>query len=170
MFFLADFSVIRPEPGLIFWSTLIFIIFWVVVGKFAFKPIAKALKSREDQIQDALDEAKRAREEMQNLSAENENMLNEAREERLKMMNEAKGLGEKLISDAKVKAKLEANKIVEKAKEDIISQKNEALLEVKDKVGSIALEVAEKVIRKELSKDSGHKDYVDSMIDELNLN
>jgi F-type H+-transporting ATPase subunit b len=170
MFFLADFSVIRPEPGLILWSTIIFLLFWFLVGKFAFKPISKALKGREDQIQDALDEAKRAREEMQNLNAENEKLLAQAREERLKILNEAKTLSDKLIVEAKGKAKLEANKIVEKARTDIESQKNEALMEVKSKVGAIAIAIAEKVIQKELGKDKGHSDYVGSMIDELNLN
>jgi len=170
MFFLADFSVIRPEPGLFLWSTIIFLLFWIIVAKFAFKPIAKALKGREDQIQGALDQAKKAREEMQNLNAENEKLLAGAREERLKLLNEAKGLSDKLINEAKGKAKIEANKIVEKAKADIDSQKAEALNDVRKKVGSIAIEIAEKVIQKELAKDKGHKDYVDSMIDELNLN
>jgi len=170
MIFLADFSVIRPEPGLFVWSVFIFLLFWFLVARFAFKPIAKALKGRENQIQDALDEAKKAREEMQNLNAENEKLLSEARDERLKILNEAKGISDKLIHEAKTKAKEEAGKIVEKAKADIDNQKAEALNEVKNKVGSIALEIAEKVIQKELAKDKGQSDYVNSMIDDLNLN
>lgn len=170
MFFLADFSVIRPEPGLIFWSTIFFLLFWFIVARFAFKPIAKALKNREDKIQDALDEAKKAREEMQNLNEENEKLLSQAREERSKILNEAKSLSDKLINEAKEKAKSEANKIVEKAKADIDSQKAEAMNEVKNQVGAIALEIAEKVIQKELDKDNGHSDYVNNMVDKLNLN
>jgi F-type H+-transporting ATPase subunit b len=170
MFFLADFSVIRPEPGLLIWSTIFFLLFWFIVARFAFKPIAKALKNREDKIQDALDEAKRAREEMQNLNEENEKLLAQARDERLKILNEAKSLSDKLISEAKDRAKSEANKIVEKARADIESQKAEAMNEVKNKVGEIAIEIAEKVIQKELKKDKGHSDYVNSMIDDLNLN
>jgi F-type H+-transporting ATPase subunit b len=170
MIFLADFSVIRPEPGLFVWSVIIFLLFWFLIGRFAFKPIAKALKSREDRIQDALDEAKRAREEMQNLNAENEKMLAEAREERLQMLNEAKNLSDKIVNEAKVKAKAEANKIVEKAREDIESQKAEAMNEVKNKLGAFALEIAEKVILKELEKENGHTDYVNNMVDKMNLN
>ena len=170
MFFLADFSVIRPEPGLFVWSVLIFLVFWFLIGRFAFKPIANALKGREERIQSALDEAKRAREEMENLHAENEKLLAQAREERMHMLNEAKGLSDKLIGEAKTKAKEEAKKIVEKARIDIESQKNEALMEVKNKVGTIALEIAEKVIRRELDKDKGQQDYVSSMIDDLKLN
>jgi F-type H+-transporting ATPase subunit b len=170
MIFLADFSVIRPEPGLFVWSVVIFLLFWFLIGRFAFKPIAKALRNREDKIQDALDEAKRAREEMQNLNEENEKLLASAREERLKMLNEAKGLSDKLIAEAKEKAKVEANKIVEKAKADIDSQKAEAMSEVKNKMGAIALEIAEKVINKELKKENGHTDFVNSMIDDIKLN
>jgi F-type H+-transporting ATPase subunit b len=170
MIFLADFSVIRPEPGLILWSTIFFLLFWFLIARFAFKPIAKSLRSREDRIQEALDEAKKAREEMQSLNEENEKMLAEAREERRQMLNEAKNLSDKLVNEAKEKAKIEANKIVEKAREDIESQKAEAMSDVKNKVGAIAIEIAEKVIQKELDKENGHTDYVNSMVDKFNLN
>ena len=170
MFFLADFSVIRPEPGLFIWSVLIFLLFWFLIGRFAFKPIAKALIAREDRIQSALDEAKRAREEMENLNAENEKLLASAREERMQMLSEAKNLSDKLVSEARQKAKEEAAKIVEKARIDIESQKTEALKDVKNQVGQIALEIAEKVIRKELAQEKGHRDFVNSMIDDLSIN
>ena len=88
--FLAEFSVIRPEPGMLVWTTIIFLIFWLLIGKFAFKPIGEALKTRENTIQNALDEAKRTKIEMEQLKSENDRILAEAREERAKMLKEAK--------------------------------------------------------------------------------
>ena len=82
MMFLADFSVSKPDPGLFFWSVVIFLVFWFLIGKFAFKPIANALKDRENSIQDSLDQAKMAQEKMQQLNSENEKLLKKAREER----------------------------------------------------------------------------------------
>ena len=88
--FLADFSVIKPEPGLIIWTTIIFAIFWYMMSKFAFGPIQQALRKREEDIQGALDEAKKAREEMANLQAQNETLMAEAQEERAKIIKDAK--------------------------------------------------------------------------------
>jgi len=90
MIFLADFSVIKPEPGLLIWTTIIFLIFWFLMSRFAFKPIGAALKQRETDIQDALDEAKKARLEMSQLQAQNEKLLTQAREERTAILKEAK--------------------------------------------------------------------------------
>lgn len=170
MIFLADFSVIKPEPGLFIWAAVIFVLFWFLIIKFAFKPIARALEEREGRIQDALDKAKRTNEEMERLQASNEKLLAEAREERSKILNEAKGVSEKLIQEAKQKAKQEASEIVEKAMVEINAQKTQALSEVKSIVGNIAIEIAEKVVKKELAKDQNQQAYVKTLVDELNLN
>jgi len=170
MIFLADFSVIRPEPGLIFWSILIFLIFWFMVGKLAFKPIAKALKEREDSIQEALDKAKMDQEQMEKMNNENEKLLQKAREERGKILAEAKDLKNKIVGEAKEQAKLEANKIVEKAKAEIDTEKEAVFADLKNKVGSMALVIAEKVLEKNLSTDSAQVEYANSLVDNLNLN
>ncbi len=104
MIFLADFSVIRPEPGLLIWTLLIFLLFWFLMSRFAFKPIAEGLKKRETDIQDALDQAKKAREEMANMQAENEKLLAQAREERALILKEAKEAKEEIIAEAKDRA------------------------------------------------------------------
>ena len=166
----ADFSVIKPDVGLILWSTVFFLLFWFIIGKYSFKPIAQALKKREDNIQDALDEAKKAKEEMAGLKAENEKILAEARQERAQILKEAKEIKNSMIKDAKGKAKEEAQRIVSSAKLEIENEKKAALLEVKNHVGSIATEIAEKVLRKELSGQSGHEDYVNKLVGEINLN
>lgn len=170
MILLADFSVIRPDFGLLFWSAVIFLLFWFVIGKFAFRPIVKALKKREADIQHSLDEARRTHEEMAMLRSENEALLAQAREERAKILKEAKDAGERLIAEAKDKAKEEAKKIVANAKEQIENQKMAAIVELKNQVGRLSLEIAEKVIRKQMQNEKEHEAFVNEMVKDLKLN
>ncbi len=170
MIFLSDFSVIRPEPGLFFWSVVIFLVFWFIIGKFAFKPIANALQEREKSIQDALDQAKLAQEQMEKLNNENEKLLQSARKERGKILAEAKEMHSKIVGEAKEQAKLEANKIVSKAKAEIEHEKEAAFADLKNKVGSMALVIAEKVLEKNLSNDTSQVEYANSLLNKMNLN
>jgi F-type H+-transporting ATPase subunit b len=170
LFFLADFSVIKPDIGLLLWTTVFFVLFWFIIGKFAFKPIAEALKSREDNIQAALDEADKAREEMAKLKAENEVILAQAREERAKMLKEAMDTKNSIVSEAKLKAKEEAQRIVNNAKVEIESEKNAAIREVKNQVGMMATQIAEKIIRKQLAGQEDHESFVGKLIDDIKLN
>lgn len=164
------FSVFQPSPGLAVWSLLIFTLFWVIAGKFAFKPIAKALEKRQDDIQHALDAAKVARDEVSDMKAENEKLLALAREERSKILQEAKELKNQIVAEARDKAKEEASKIVNNAKQDIDNQIKAAIADSKSKLGGIAVEIAEKLIRKELKGNAEHESYVKGLVDELNLN
>jgi F-type H+-transporting ATPase subunit b len=170
MFYLLDFEPIKPDIGLIFWTTIIFGLFWLIVGKFAFKPIASALRKREEDIQSSLDQAKFARTEMANLKAENEKLLAEAREERAKILKEAKDAGERIVQEAKQKAKDEAQKIVTGAKAEIESQTKQALIEVKNQVGNMALNVAEQVLRTKLKDDKQQQELVDKLVKEMKFN
>lgn len=167
---LADFSVIKPDPGLIFWTAIIFILLWGILGRMAFGPIQEALKKRETDIQDALDEAKRAREEMSNLQAENQKLLVEAREERSKMLKEAKEAANEIEKQAREQAKERTNKMVADAKQEIESQKQSAMTELKNQVGTMAIEIAEKVLRKQLSDDKEQTSFVDKLVDDIKLN
>ena len=169
-FVLMDFNPIKPDLGLIVWTTGIFALFWILIGRSAFKPIANALKKREEDIQSALDEAKKAKEDMSNLKAANEKLLAEAREERAKMLKEAKETKNKMIADAKQAAKDEASKIMSQASLDIENQKKAAMMEVKNEIGAIALSIAEKVIKKQLAGDSEQESYVNSLVNDVNLN
>ncbi|MBT8189512.1 MAG: F0F1 ATP synthase subunit B [Bacteroidia bacterium] len=166
----ADFSVIKPDVGLLFWTTIFFLLFWFLIGKYAFKPIANALKKREDDIQDALDEAKRAKEEMANLKAENEKILAEARQERASIIKEANNLKSSIIKEAKEKAKEEAGRVTNSAILEIENEKKAAIIELKNQVGSMATEIAEKVIRKELSNSAEHESFVNKLVEEIKLN
>ncbi len=167
---LADFSVIRPEPGMLIWTTIIFLLFWFILGKLAFKPIGEALKSRENSIQSALDEAKNARLEMEHLKSENDKILAEAREERSKMLKEAKETKESIIAEARNKAKEDAQKIVASAMSEIDNQKKAALEEVKNMAGMMAIEIAEKVIKKELKGNAEQEAFVNTLVNDIKLN
>lgn len=170
MFVLLDFTPFQPSPGLALWSVIIFCLFWFIMSRVAFKPIANALSKREGDIQDALDSAKKAKEEMANLNAENEKLLAQAREERSKLLQEAKDTKNSIIAEARDKAKEEAAKIVNAARADIENQKKAAMAEVKKEVGTLALGIAEKVIKKELAGNAEQETFVSSLVKDLNLN
>ncbi len=170
MLILADFSVLKPDPGLFIWTVIIFFLFWTLVGKFAFKPITGAIKKRDAEIQDALDEARKARTEMESLKSSNEALLQEAREERGKILKEAKELKDSIVGEAQSKAKAEASKILADAKVEIDNQKNAAIAEVKNEAGKIALEIAEKVLKRELDSSKGQAEYVASLVEEIKMN
>ncbi len=165
--FLADLDVIKPDPGLILWTSLVFIVVYFLLARFAFRPIQQALKKREQDIQNSLDEAKRAREEMANLKAENEELLRQAQEERVKILKEAKEAKEAIITEARDKAKEEARKVAEVAKQDIENQKMEAIVDLKNQVGSMALQIAERILRKELQGDKAQQDYAQKLVQEM---
>ena len=170
MIFLADFSVIRPEPGLFFWAVVIFIVFWLLVAKFAFKPIGKALKEREKSIQDSLDQAKLAQEKMERLKNENEQLLKQAMAERAKIIADARDIQTNMLNEAKLQASAEASKIVEKAKADIENEKAAAFEDLKNRISSVALVIAEKVLERNLSSDKTQTEYAEHLLEKMNLN
>ncbi len=165
-----DFSPIKPDVGLFLWTSIIFLLFWFIVGKFAFGPIKDALKKRQTDIQDALDQAEKAKEEMANLQAENDKILAQAREERSAILREAKETKDGIIKEARDNAKTEANKILTSAKLEIDNQKKAAITEVKNMTGQMAVTIAEKVLRSDLSESAKQDALVGKLMDELNLN
>lgn len=170
MLFLADFPILVPDPGLIFWTSIIFIIVYFLLSRFALRPIQNALKEREDAIQESLDEAKKARQEMQNLKAENEELLRKAQEERSQILREAKEMKDSIISEAKEKAKEEAQRIVNAAKTEIENRRLEMVTNVKNSLGIMAIEIAEKLTRKEIAGKKENEELVSTLIDEIELN
>lgn len=170
LFILLDFTPIKPDLGLILWTTLFFLLFWFLIGKMAFKPMASALKKRTSDIQDALDEAKKAKEEMAGMKAENEKLLAQAREERTNILKEANETKNNIVNEAKDQAKVEANRIVNNANAEISNQKQAAMIDVKNQVGTMALQIAEKIIKKNLSSDPEQVTLANTLMDEMNLN
>ncbi len=166
--FLVDFSVLKPDPGLLFWTLLIFLLVWFVLGRFAFRPIQDALKTRENDIQESIDEAKRVQAEMSQLKADNQKLLAEAREEGMRIKRDAEATANRLISEAKEEAKAQQQKIAADAKRDIENMRKAAMVDLKQQVGTIAIDIAEKVLRKELGNDAGQQQYVKELVNNLN--
>lgn len=160
--------LLTPDLGFVFWTTLVFLVFWFVVGKMAIKPIAKAIKDREHTITDALASAEKAKEEMQQLQSDNAALLKEAKEEGARILKEAKDIKETVIAEAHAKAKDEAAKIVASAKVEIDAQKKVALAEVKAEVSKLSLEIAQKVLNRELDSTKDQQTYINSLVDKLN--
>lgn len=162
-------NIVAPE-SLIFWTTIIFLLLLFVLRKFAWKPILGAVRGREASINDALAAAEKAKLEMQNMHADNEKLLQEARAEREAMMKDAREIKAKMISDAKEEAKSEANKMVAQAQAAIESEKKSAIAELKQQVASLSMEIAEKVVKQELSDKEKQLQLVDQMLGEAKLN
>ncbi|WP_159801305.1 F0F1 ATP synthase subunit B [Flavobacterium sp. MK4S-17] len=158
-----------PE-SLVFWTTLIFIVFFFLLKKFAWVPILAAVRGREESINKALLAAEEARQEIHNLQADNQRILQEARLERDAMIKEAREIKEKMIADAKAEAQAEGAKIIEQAKATINSEKNAAMAELKNQVSGLSLEIAEKILKSELSGKEAQSAMVEKMLDDVKLN
>ena len=158
-----------PE-SLIFWTTIIFFVFFLLLRKFAWKPILGAVKGREESINNALASAESARREMQNLTADNERILQEARLERDNMLKEAREMKEKIVADAKNEAQAQGQKMIEQAKAAIESEKNAAMNELKLQVSTLSLSIAEKVLKDELSNKEAQTKLVEKMLGDVKLN
>jgi len=163
-------ELIQPGIGLIFWMTLGFSILLWILAKFAWKPIMKGLKEREDNISNALHAADIAREEMKQLKSTHEQLLREAREERELILKEARNIRDSIVENAKTKANEEATRIVELAKESIHFEKMAAITDLKNEIASLSIEIAEKILKEELSSENKHNKLIHRLMDEINFN
>lgn len=163
-------DLITPGFGLVFWTVVTFLCLLLVLRKFAWKPILGAVEEREEGIKEALASAEKARLEMQNLTADNERILKEARAERETLLKEAREIKTKLIADAKDEAQEQANKMIEQAQTAIQSEKKAAMAELKSHVAGLAVDIAEKVVREELSNRDKQLKLVEDMLEEATLN
>jgi F-type H+-transporting ATPase subunit b len=156
--------------GLFFWMLLIFIGLIFLLKKFAWKPILDAVNEREEGIRNALLSAENAKKEMQNLKADNEKLLAEARLERDSMIKEAREIKEKMINDAKAEAQVAGQQMIEQAKASIESEKNAAMAELKAHVSTLSLDIAEKLLKEELSNKEAQTKLVEKMLGDVKLN
>ena len=161
---ISEFSI-----GLFFWQSIIFIGLLFLLKKYAWGPILSSVNERENSIKDALKAAKDARSEMENLQSDNQRILKEARAEKEALLKEARSIRSEIISTAKEDAKDEAQKILIQAQQAIQNEKRTAINELKDQVGSVALEIAEKVIRKELDSKGKQMDLVNEILKDTEL-
>ncbi len=158
-----------PE-SLIFWTSIIFIIFLFLLSKFAWKPILGAVTEREESIKNALLSAENAKREMQNLQADNQRILQEARLERDAMLKEAREIKDKMIAEAKTEAQAEGLKLIEQAKTSIEVEKNAAMAELKSHVSNLSVSIAEKLLKVELTNKDFQNQLVEKMLNEAKLN
>ena len=170
MFLLEVNPLVLPDIGLVFWNTIAFLVLLVVLGKFAWKPMLKAIAERESGIEEALLRADKMKAEIAAMQNENEALLAKAREERAGMIKDAKETADKMVSEAKDKAKQEYDRIISDAQLAITQQKNAALTDVKNQVGSLVVEVAEKILRKELSNKAEQESYIKQIAEGVKLN
>lgn len=170
MLFLAANSLIAPAVGMVFWALVIFLLTWLFLGKFTFKPIAKALREREESIDGALAEAEKARAEMARIQAENADALKLQQIERTNMMREAKDTKDQILREAKVEAKEVTSRMIAEASREIETMKAAAMLEVRNSAGQLAIDVAQKVLRNQLTDPAAQMRYAETLISEIKLN
>jgi len=163
-------DLLSPELGLFVWTLVAFLIVFFILRKAAWKPILKSLGDREKGIADSIAQADRVRKEMTALQSQNETLLAQAREERQTMLREAKEAGDKMVAEAKERARQEGDKMISDARVQIEQQKMAALTDVKNQIGILAVEVAEKVLRKNLASDAAQTDYARQLVDNVKLN
>jgi len=163
-------ELLTPELGLFVWTLIAFLAVFFILRKFAWGPILKSLTERETGIAESIAAADRVRKEMAQMQNENEKLMMQAREERTAMLKEAKETREKIVNEAKDAAKVEANKIIADAQLQIQQQKMAALTEVKNEIGNLAVEVAEKILRKQLATEDAQSGYASLLAEEVKLN
>jgi F-type H+-transporting ATPase subunit b len=163
-------DLVNPAIGLLFWMTVSFLIILFLLTKFAWKPILKMIKEREDSIENALSSAEKAKAEMKALQSDNERILAEARAERDTLLKEAREMKESIIAEAKNAASKEGDRLLKAARENIQNEKMAAITELKNNVATLSIEIAEKILKSELSSDEKQKTLVNSLLKDVNLN
>jgi len=163
-------ELVSPGIGLIFWMTLTFVLLVFILGKFAWKPIMQSLKEREQKISSSLAMAKQTQEEMKRLKADNEDLLKQAKNERDSIIKDANKVKETIVNDARTKAQSEADKIIESARENIQNEKMAAIIDLKNQVAEFSIEVAEKILSRELSDKASQQKLMEEDLKSINFN
>ena len=165
-----DNPLVTPELGLIVWTTLVFCILFFLLAKFAWRPILKVVKEREESIEEALKSAEEARLKLAELKVDNQELVNEARAERDAILKEARALKDGILVEAKATASAEADKIVAAARESIQHEKMAAITDLKNQVAVLSIEIAEKILKDELSSADKQKALIDNVVKDISLN
>jgi len=162
-------NLVTPDIGLLFWMVLSFGIVVFLLRKYAWKPILSSVQARESSIEDALNEAKKMRADMAKMSASNEEIMRQAREDRELLLKEARDIRDKEISEAKARAKTEGDAILTRARADIQNEKNAAITEMKNQVASLSILVAERILKDKLETGAAQHTLVDKVMAEAEL-
>ena len=156
--------------GLFIWQTLLFLALIFLLKKYAWGPILTAVNEREDSIKNALEGAAKAKQEMQDLKSDNEKILKEARAERDAMLKEAREMKDNMISEAKEEAKAQGQKEMEKAKTAIQNEKAKAISDIKNQMGELSVNIAEKIVKNELSNKDKQLQLIENLLKDVTLN
>lgn len=162
--------LLKPEFGLLIWTLVAFLVVFFILKKYAWPAITKGLKEREQGIADALSTAERVKAEMAQMKSEHEALLAQAREERAQILKEARETKEKIINESKETAKAEASKIISETQAAIETQKMAALIDVKNQVGKMVVEVSEQILRRELRNKDDQEAHIKGLVNEIKLN
>ena len=163
-------ELLTPNLGYFVWIFVAFVVVFLVLKKFAWKPIIKSLNEREQNIAGAIATAEKVKAEMAQLQSENETLLAKAREERAQLLKEARETKDKIVNEAKEQAKTEAARIIADAQQAINAQKMAALTDVKNEVGKLVIEVSEKILKQELSSQNRQEAHINGLVDSIKLN
>lgn len=163
-------DLLIPEVGLVVFQTIAFLLLLFVLGKFAWKPILTSIKERENSIDDALNKAELAKQEMARLTSQNEDLMKQARADRDELLKEAKILKDNIVNEAKTAAQTEGAKLIEKARIEIENQKKAALAELKGQVSTLSIDIAERVLRSQLDDKAKQQDLVANLLKDVELN
>jgi F-type H+-transporting ATPase subunit b len=163
-------DLLLPEFGLVIYQSIAFLLLMFLLAKFAWKPVLASIKEREQNIDEALNKAELAKQEMARLTAQNEELMKEARAERDLILKEAKTLKDSIVNEAKTQAHNEGAKLIEKAKIEIENQKKAALAELKNQVSTLSLDIAERVLRNQLQDKAKQEDLVANLLKDVELN
>ena len=163
-------GILTPDPGLVFWTSLTFILLLLILRRYAWKPILRALKVREEFIEFSLKDAEQAKEEIRKMSETRKQMMDTARLEREGLIREARELKNEIVEEARAAAKVEASKIVEKAREQIERERKEAVANIRQQVGLMSLEIAEKILKEELVSDEKQQSVIEKYLQQVDFN
>ncbi len=162
--------IIEPGIGLLFWMTLTFLILLFLLTKFAWKPIMKAVNDREVSIVDALNQAKLAKIEMEQLKSDNERIIREAKAERDAILKEAREIKDRIVGEAKDIAKAEGDKLIEQARQSIQAEKSAAMADIKTQIGALSVNIAENILKQKLNNNEAQDALVENYLNNVNLN
>ncbi|KFF00944.1 ATP F0F1 synthase subunit B [Chryseobacterium formosense] len=163
-------ELLTPSIGNIFWTAVVFLLLVVLLRSFAWKPILSAVKTREDNIQDALNQAKLAKKEMETLKADNERIMREAKIERDAILKEAREIKDRIVAEAKDAAKSEGDKLIEAARQTINAEKNAAMADIKSQIGILSVNIAESILKQKLDNTEAQNELVQNYLNKSNLN
>lgn len=160
-------SFFTPDFGLLFWMFITFLVVLVVVGKFGFPAIVKMVEERKAYIDESLNKAREANEKLANIQAESEQILKKAREQQAQILKEAMATRDNIVKDAQIKAQMEGQRILDEAKDLIRVEKENALKDIREQVADLSIQIAEKMLRKELKKSSEQTEMIDRLLNEI---